>query len=179
MKGSFVDFARKRVTTYEFASKGLKKSDLDSVLEAGRWAPSFQNSQPWRFIVVTKKALIAEIMRSVYYGPFHNDPPVLVALVTLAGADRNRFRGIRKGNVGFVESLLSLSMPALNMCYAAMDLGIDSALLTPEHDPVAKLLGLEGGEFVPLLVGLGYAKKGGFSKDKSRKTLDETVSYVK
>ena len=36
-------------TNYE-----VSKEDLTSILEAGRWAPSANNLQPWRFSVVTR-----------------------------------------------------------------------------------------------------------------------------
>jgi len=36
-------------TNYE-----VSKEDLTSILEAGRWAPSASNLQPWRFSVVTR-----------------------------------------------------------------------------------------------------------------------------
>jgi nitroreductase len=35
--------------TYELTSQELR-----SILEAGRWAPSASNKQPWRFSVVTR-----------------------------------------------------------------------------------------------------------------------------
>jgi alkylation response protein AidB-like acyl-CoA dehydrogenase/nitroreductase/NAD-dependent dihydropyrimidine dehydrogenase PreA subunit len=52
------------------------------VLEAGRFAPSSGNCQPWKFIVVTDKALINEMNESIYnvlsmfYGAYTNDAMV-------------------------------------------------------------------------------------------------------
>lgn len=34
-----------------FSGKALSKADLKTILEAGRWAASSSNEQPWRFIV--------------------------------------------------------------------------------------------------------------------------------
>lgn len=36
----------------EFTSEPVSDSDLDFILEAGRQAPSGENAQPWRFIIV-------------------------------------------------------------------------------------------------------------------------------
>ena len=43
--------------TIQIYKKGTKVSEeeLENILEAGRWAPSFLNKQPWRFIVVKDK----------------------------------------------------------------------------------------------------------------------------
>src|SRR3972149_4072842 len=35
---------------------------IDKIIEAARWAPSGANSQPWEFLVVTKKELKEQIM---------------------------------------------------------------------------------------------------------------------
>ncbi len=32
----------------------VPKDDITKILEAGRWAPSATNSQPWHFVVVKK-----------------------------------------------------------------------------------------------------------------------------
>jgi alkylation response protein AidB-like acyl-CoA dehydrogenase/nitroreductase/NAD-dependent dihydropyrimidine dehydrogenase PreA subunit len=55
---------------------------LRRVLEAGRFAPSSGNCQPWKFIVVTNKALIDEMNESIFnivsmlYGAYTNDAMV-------------------------------------------------------------------------------------------------------
>ena len=41
----------------------LTSTELTSILEAGRWAPSASNMQPWRFSVVTRGTELAEEMK--------------------------------------------------------------------------------------------------------------------
>ena len=41
---------RRSIRKYE--PKAVPEEKLTQILEAGRWAPSAGNSQPWRFIVV-------------------------------------------------------------------------------------------------------------------------------
>ena len=43
----------KRRSVRKFKQDAVSEEVLDRILEAGRWAPSASNSQPWRFIVVT------------------------------------------------------------------------------------------------------------------------------
>lgn len=45
---------QKRFSPRFFASDPVKKSDLDSILEAARWAPSGHNHQPWLYYVTNK-----------------------------------------------------------------------------------------------------------------------------
>ncbi len=43
-----------RWSPYGFSSRAISASDLGSLFEAARWAPSSFNEQPWRFIVATR-----------------------------------------------------------------------------------------------------------------------------
>ena len=40
---------------------------IEQLLEAGRWAPSASNRQPWSFIVVRDRALIENIAQHAVY----------------------------------------------------------------------------------------------------------------
>ncbi|MBC7221999.1 nitroreductase family protein [Candidatus Bipolaricaulota bacterium] len=41
-----------RRSVLRFKPDPIPEEDLRKILEAGRWAPSYANSQPWKFIVV-------------------------------------------------------------------------------------------------------------------------------
>ena len=45
----------KRWSPYAFADRPVSKTDLLSLFEAARWAPSSYNEQPWSYIVATKE----------------------------------------------------------------------------------------------------------------------------
>ena len=45
----------KRWSPYQFANRSVTETDLLSLFEAARWAPSSYNEQPWRFIVARKE----------------------------------------------------------------------------------------------------------------------------
>lgn len=36
----------------KYADRPIRREDITAVLEAGRWAPSGLNNQPWRFLVI-------------------------------------------------------------------------------------------------------------------------------
>jgi nitroreductase len=50
------DAILKRTTIRKWKPDLVEKSKIDKILEAGRRAPSWGNTQPWRFIVVQDKA---------------------------------------------------------------------------------------------------------------------------
>ena len=57
-----------RRSVRNFKDQPVPESLIWRVLEAGRFAPSAGNCQPWKFVVVTNKALINEMNQAVYNG---------------------------------------------------------------------------------------------------------------
>lgn len=49
-----LDVIANRWSPVAFADRPVEKEKLQSIFEAGRWAPSSYNEQPWYFIVATK-----------------------------------------------------------------------------------------------------------------------------
>jgi nitroreductase len=88
-----LDVIRKRRSILRFREEAVSDQKLDMVLEAGRWAPSYANSQPWTFIVVRdeakRKALenlvlrisLASTSSGSVAGPGLGDAPVVIAVV--------------------------------------------------------------------------------------------------
>jgi nitroreductase len=54
----------KRCSIRKWKPDPVEKEKLEKVLESGRRAPSWGNTQPWRFIVVQDRARIEEIARA-------------------------------------------------------------------------------------------------------------------
>ena len=50
-----------RRSVRRFTDEPVSEEDLKYILEAGRWAPSGENSQGWRFIVIKDKKIIEKL----------------------------------------------------------------------------------------------------------------------
>lgn len=48
------DLLKQRWSPRAYSEKPVEKEKIQSILEAGRWAPSAMNEQPWKFIVGQK-----------------------------------------------------------------------------------------------------------------------------
>lgn len=84
---------RGRRSVLRFEPQPVTDDALEAILEAGRWAPSFANSQPWTFVVVrdeeTKHKLgrLVERIAFAHRGQFAmagtgtGDAPVVIAVV--------------------------------------------------------------------------------------------------
>lgn len=68
---NFLNLAKKRRSIRDFKSDPIPEGYIEKILEAGRWAMSGGNGQPWEFIVVKNRGTIEEIER-VFTNTFRN-----------------------------------------------------------------------------------------------------------
>lgn len=88
-----LEVMRGRRSVLRFRPDPIPNEHLEKILEAGRWAPSYANTQPWKFIVVRdperKKALGAQVERILVFRPGRvalsspglGEAPVVIAVV--------------------------------------------------------------------------------------------------
>lgn len=60
-KNELLKAIEERRSIIRFEPKPVTDEQIRAILEAGRWAPSFANSQPWEFIVVKDEELLGEL----------------------------------------------------------------------------------------------------------------------
>ena len=65
MNAELLDLLKKRRSVRSYKNIPLKKQLIEEIIQAGRYAPSETNRQPWRFIVITKKEMIDDIAQIV------------------------------------------------------------------------------------------------------------------
>jgi nitroreductase len=121
---------------------------LDQVLEAGRWAPSASNRQPWTFIVIrdpeVRKAVAQHAAYYFIRWAHVEEAPVIIAL---CGNARNRvYRQFLHEDIGLAGSQMMLEAAALGLgtCWIG---GLDrdalgDILKVPEHLTLVGLLTL-------------------------------------
>ncbi|MFY1112267.1 MAG: nitroreductase family protein [Methanosarcinaceae archaeon] len=75
-----IDTILKRRSVREFTESPVSTEDINSILNAGRWAPSGLNNQPWRFIVIREKDTIVQVSECTHYTKVVAGAPLLIAV---------------------------------------------------------------------------------------------------
>jgi nitroreductase len=57
----FIDIIKSRRSIRSYDKKQIKEEELQTILDAGIWAPSAHNTQPWHFTVIQDKSLLEYI----------------------------------------------------------------------------------------------------------------------
>jgi nitroreductase len=165
----FLDLAKLRYSVRDYLEKSVDKPLIESVLEAGRLAPSACNKQPWVFIVIRgheqKKQLEA-----VYNRAWFLQAPVIVAACCDRNATWRRSDGKDFGDI-------DLAIAFDHMTLAAAEAGLGTCWVGNFNVLEAKRLlklpqNIEPVAFTPL--GFPGPKA---SPTKSRKELGEIVFW--
>jgi len=59
----------------------IPEEEINKILEAGRWAPSASNRQPWSFIVLRSEETKRKLAETLTWGGFLSQAPLGIAVV--------------------------------------------------------------------------------------------------
>ena len=155
---------RNRRSIRRYRDEPVPEDVLGQVLEAGRWAPSSANRQPWEFVVVREEQVRATLADMAPFGGFMAEAPVTVAVIIDP-----------QGSNHAVEDGAAASQ---NILLAAHALGLGSCWIgsygSSYEDSAKAVLGVPANRRLLSLISLGYAAE---SPEVGRKALGEVVSY--
>ncbi len=83
---SVYENVRERMTVREFKPDPVPEPVVRKLLQAGRWAPSSRNRQPWRFVVIRDRRVLGRLGEIATSGRFLADAPLGIAIL-MEGAD--------------------------------------------------------------------------------------------
>ena len=174
---------RRSIRKYKAAPVDDKTIQL--VLEAARWAPSWKNTQCWRFIVVRDsniKAELAQALGKVSDAPnpstdaIRNAPVVIVACAELgkSGYDKGEL-ATDKGDYWY---MFDVALAMQNLALAAHSLGLGTVHIGLfDAKKVASILEVPPGFCVVAITPLGYPDQE--PKTSPRRELSQTVFHDK
>ncbi len=63
-----------------FSRSLIEEETLNKIIEAGTWAPSGLNNQPWRFVIVTAPDMLERLSEMTKYGSTIREAPACIAV---------------------------------------------------------------------------------------------------
>lgn len=144
------DSIARRVSTRAFSIDSVPQELIDSFLEAARWAPSYGNRQPTRFVVVRDPNVLAGIHAALTRGnAYAKRAPLLIAV---CGAPE--WGQIVAGREYY---LMDAGLAVENLLLQAVELGLVGHPMGGfDEATVRQVLGIPASVRVIALVALGY-----------------------
>jgi nitroreductase len=149
-----------RRSVRKYKQEPISDDQLNQILEAGRWAPSRGNSQPWKFVVLKDKQVIGELAEAIPNGRFLAEAPLGIAVVVDPKSSKHPEQ---EAAAAIQNMLLAAHSIGLGTCWISVH-GTDceqkakQILLIPEE------------EIFVSVISIGYPAE---APEKGRKKLDE------
>jgi nitroreductase len=161
-----LDALHQRRSIRKYTGEALTKDEIQAVLEAGRWAPSGLNNQPWRFLVIRTGDERQEAMAErTKYGHVVRRADTLIAVFL----EKAAMYSPRKDYQGAGACIQNMLLAAHAQDLGAVWLG---EIVNREED-VMQSIGVDPGQYeLMAVIALGRPEQEGSS---SRKPLEELM----
>lgn len=170
MTNPVVEAIKNRRSVIRFETSPVEEEQIQTILEAGRWAPSWLNRQPWKLIVVkdpTIKESLSEFAPTIFQAGVREAP---VCIVVSVDPDEDPYHFAEDG-----------AAATQNMALAAYSLGLGSCWIgifrlkeekKSSEEKIKNVLGIPESHRVISLLPIGIPK---YFEEKDRKNLSQFV----
>jgi len=158
---------RDRRSIRKYKSTEVELDKIDTILQAGRWAPSASNRQPWHFIVIRDEAMRKKLAEAHNYGRFMAESPVVI--VILGDPAKHPRYHLADPHNAVQNMLLAAHYEGLNTCW----MGVRDTDIEPKF---RALLNIPDDIRVICSISVGYGDQ---ERKSTRFPLDDIVSWEK
>ena len=173
----FMTMMERRYSCRSFQDKAVAREDLLKIVEAGRLTPSACNSQPWKFLVIDEEEAKEKLCDALVLDggitgcPWREKVPAFLVLCECEAKIIKRAAEYYGSTQRFAPG--DVGAAAMNMCYAAMELGLDTCILGMlDQKKMQAHFGVPEDADVRMAIAVGYAAAER-PEEKKRKALEE------
>lgn len=158
---------KSRRSIRKFTGQAVDDETLEQIIEAGTWAPSGLNNQPWKVAVIRNPSTRMAIAPLTRYASIIEGAPVLLALFLDTSASYDRTKDIQAMGA-FIQNML-LAIHALGLG------GVWLGEILKNKQEVSRILNAPDSFELMAVIALGHpAEQGGRG---SRKGVKDVVFY--
>jgi len=142
---------KSRRSIRKYKEKIPSDKEIKKILEAGRWAPSGLNNQPWRFLVIKEKEIKEKIAGFSKYGYIIKNTGVIIVVFL----DKKR-------SYHYQKDIMAIGACIQNMLLQAHSLGLGACWLGEilnKRKEIEQLLNIDKNLELMALISLGYPKE--------------------
>ena len=163
-----IDAIRKRRSIRSFLDKPIPKEKLEKILDAGRLAPSANNKQPWKFVVVLDQEIRKKLADASKYQEFVGEAPAVITAIAL-----NPDYVMSCGVPGYA---CDISIALDHMMLAAVEEGLGTCWIGAFYqETVKRLLDIPEKYKVAALLPIGFPAES--PEPACRKSLEQVICY--
>jgi len=159
---------QERRSVRSYADKKVEDEKIEKVLEAATSAPSANNRQEWRFIVVRDNELRTKLIEAAHGQRFVGEAPVVIVA---CAAESDHIM-----SCGHPAHLIDVAIAVDHLTLAARALGLGTCWVGAfDANAVRSILGIPDDIEVVQLIPMGYPAD--WPASRSRRPMDNLVHY--
>ncbi|MBY8996670.1 MAG: nitroreductase family protein [Candidatus Thorarchaeota archaeon] len=158
---------RDRRSIRKYKSDDVEEEDLQTILQAGRWAPSASNKQPWHFIIIRNQEMRTKLAGIHNYGRFMKESSVVI--VALGDPAKHPRYHLADPHQAVQNMLLAAHSLGLATCW----MGVRDTDIEPQF---REALGIPKDMRVVCSISLGHGDQ---ERNSTRFPLEEITSWEK
>jgi len=169
-----LELIKQRRAVRSYRDKELNEKDIETILQAGQFAPSPLNSQPWHFTLIRNKETLKKLANNARHASFLSQAKLVIIVTVDTEVDidswlKNHNQHLYSGAAAIQNMWLAATALDIGCCWVTLDEGV-----TKEHITIPEEQTIIGG------LALGYAKEliNPHAKE-DRKALSLLTSYEK
>lgn len=178
---SFLDLARNRHSIRKYRAAPVGDEAINRILEAGRLAPSGNNSQPWRFILIRDGAMKRKVAEVSGGQEWMIEAPVLVAVIAdiTAKMETKPVSGAPSADdpanrTLVIKAVRDSAIAADHIVLAAHDMGLGTCWVAMfEQNEIRPVLGVPENCYVVAVISIGTPDEA--PKERPRLELSSIV----
>ncbi len=153
---------RTRRSIRKYEERPIPEEIIQKILDAGRWAPSSDNSQPWGFILIKDQKLRKEIADAASWADFLPNAPLGIAVVVDPAMASHP---VEDGAAATQNMILAAHALGLGTCWIG-------SYESGYQEKVKKMLGVPKDKILLSMVAIGFSVA---SPKSYRKELKDVV----
>jgi nitroreductase len=178
MYEDFLDLCLRRQSCRNFSDKPVEHDKLVKCVDAGRYAPSGCNSQPWSFVVAEAPEAVAELAKC---GQQNNMNPFLSnakAFIVVLEEHAVLMPAVRRIIDSQYFAKGDLGAAVVQICLEAETQGLGTCIIgIYDREGICKALNIPIEKQFASLIAVGYPADPAV-RQKSRKALEEITRFV-
>jgi len=150
---NILELVKQRRAVRVYTDKVLKQKDIETILQAGQYAPSPLNSQPWHFTLIHNKNKLKILADKAQHASFFSQAQLLIIVTVDMGVDIDKW--LKQHN----QHLYSGAAAMQNMWLAAVALDIGCCWVTLDEAFTKKQISISKEHTIIGGLALGHPKE--------------------
>jgi nitroreductase len=177
-QNDFLDLCLRRQSCRSFSDKPVEHEKLVKCVDAGHYAPSGCNAQPWSFVVAETPDVVAEVAKcgqQINMNPFLSKAQAFIVVLEEHAVLMPLVRRILDSQY-FAKG--DLGAATLQICLEAETQGLGTCIIgIYDREGLSKILNIPLEKQFAALIAVGYPADPAV-RPKSRKPLEEITRFV-